>query len=110
MMQQMIDATLEDESGQRRGLTDSEIIGNIITFMLAGYETTASALSYTSYLLALNPHIQEKLQKEIDSYMEENPVGYKQASFQKVVHDNMGAVTYVKTTPISESTLAEWPS
>ena len=73
----MIDATGEEEGGgEGKGgkLTDRQIIGNAITFMLAGYETTANALTYTSYLLALNPHIQEKLQEEIDTYFQENPV------------------------------------
>ena len=73
----MIDATGdEDREGEGKGgkLTDRQIIGNAITFMLAGYETTANALTYTSYLLALNPHIQEKLQEEIDTYFQENPV------------------------------------
>ena len=72
----MIDATAEgeEEEGLKNKLTDIQIIGNAITFMLAGYETTATSLSYTSYLLAINPHVQEKLQEEIDTYMEENPV------------------------------------
>ena len=82
LLQLMIDATVEegDEDGQnqntinKKRLSDDEITSHSITFMLAGYETTANALSYTSYLLALNPHIQEKLQEEIDSYFEENPV------------------------------------
>ena len=82
LLQLMIDATVEegDEDGQnqntinKKRLSDEEITSHSITFMLAGYETTANALSYTSYLLALNPHIQEKLQEEIDSYFEENPV------------------------------------
>ena len=76
LLQFMIDATAEGEEGEgmKNKLTDSQIIGNAITFMLAGYETTANALSYTSYLLAINPHVQEKLQEEIDTYLEENPV------------------------------------
>ena len=72
----MIDATAEgeEEQGMKNKLTDYQVIGNAITFMLAGYETTAITLSNTSYLLALNPHVQEKLQKMIDTYMEEHPV------------------------------------
>ena len=71
----MIDATGdEDGEGEGNKLTDKQIIDNAIIFMLAGYETTANALTYTSYLLALNPHIQEKLQEEIDTYFQENPV------------------------------------
>eukprot|EP00731_Ephydatia_muelleri_P016840 Em0009g1264a len=34
----------------------------------AGYETTATSLSYASYLLALHPSEQEKLHSEITSY------------------------------------------
>ena len=74
----MIDASVEDQSSSKkikhRKLTDSEITRYSITFMLAGYETTANALSYASYLLALNPDIQERLQEEIDKFHEEYPV------------------------------------
>ena len=73
----MIDAREEGEEGKGdkgKKLVDSQIIGNAFTFMMAGYETTANALSYTSYLLALNPQVQQKLQAEIDQYLEENPV------------------------------------
>ena len=70
----MIDAAAEGKEGSSRKLTDSQIVGNAITFMLAGYETTANALGYTSYLLALNPHVQGKLQVEIDQFMQQNPV------------------------------------
>ena len=34
-------------------------------FFLAGYDTTANALSFLMYLLALNPEIQQKLYEEI---------------------------------------------
>ena len=61
---------------KRRPLTDKEIVAHSFTFVLAGYETTANTLSYVSYLLALNPEAQEKLQHEIDSYFEQNPVRY----------------------------------
>ena len=37
-------------------------------FLAAGYETTATTLTYLSYYLALNPEIQTKLQQEIDEH------------------------------------------
>ena len=64
------------KSNKGRKLTDEEIVAHAVTFMLAGYETTANTLAYTSYLLALNPDIQEKLQSEIDCYLEDKPVSY----------------------------------
>ena len=60
----------------RRKLTDDEIMINAFIFLLAGTETTGAALSYTSYLLALHPDIQEKLQAEIDKYFEDEPVSF----------------------------------
>ena len=60
----------------RRKLTDDEIVINALAFVLAGSETTGAALTYTSYLLALHPDIQEKLQAEIDKFFEDKPVSF----------------------------------
>ena len=68
------DTIKKSDNCKGRKLTDEEIVAHAVTFILAGYETTANTLAYTSYLLALNPDIQEKLQSEIDSYFEEKPV------------------------------------
>ena len=55
-------------------LNNDEIVSTIMTIILAGYETTSNALSYTAYLLALNPTIQDKLIKDINDYYEVNPL------------------------------------
>ena len=55
-------------------MTDAEVVANSVGFLIAGNETTSTALSCASYLLALNPGIQEKLQSEIDAYFEDKPV------------------------------------
>lgn len=75
----MIDARSEDaddgkDGGRRRRLTDEDIVGNAVTFILGGHETSANSLACTSYLLALHPQVQQRLQQEIDDYYEENPV------------------------------------
>jgi cytochrome P450 family 6 len=41
-------------------------------FLLAGYETSASALSYTLYELALHPEIQHRVRGEILQVLGEN--------------------------------------
>ncbi|CAI8010949.1 Cytochrome P450 3A24, partial [Geodia barretti] len=77
LLQLMIDATVDEDNGDnssRKKLTSTEIAGFSVDFFLAGYETTATTLGFTSYLLAMNTHVQEKLQVEIDEYFEENPV------------------------------------
>ena len=49
-------------------LTLPEMQGQIVVFLAAGYETTATTLAFTAYYLALNPNVQEKLQQEIDEH------------------------------------------
>ena len=72
----MIDAQ-SDEDGTPEGgmrLTDEEIVANSMVFLLAGYESTANSLAYTSYLLALNPSVQDRLHAESKEYFHKNPV------------------------------------
>ena len=62
----------------RMGDSSTEEIARLaFDSLLAGYETTANTLSYTIYLLAMHPGVQEKLQKEIDGYFEEDPVSIR---------------------------------
>ncbi|CAF1406534.1 unnamed protein product [Rotaria sordida] len=54
-----------------------EVSHNMLTFMVAGYETTATTLGYSTYILAKEPLVQKKLQDEIDNY-DENKNEYDQ--------------------------------
>jgi len=49
-------------------LEEIDILGTSLLFLLAGYETTASTLSYLLHELSLNPECQQKLYEEIMSY------------------------------------------
>jgi cytochrome P450 len=46
-------------------ITEDDIIANAIIFFLAGYETTASMLSFLFYSLAIHPECQQKLYEEV---------------------------------------------
>ncbi|GKZ34390.1 hypothetical protein AbraIFM66950_004621 [Aspergillus brasiliensis] len=59
------------------GMSDDSIINNVITFLVAGHETTSGLLSFTFYYLAQHPHILQKAQKEVDE-----TVGRAQISVQ----------------------------
>ena len=56
-----------DEHGQP--FDDAALRDEVITFFLAGHETTALALSWTWFMLATNPEIQEKLHAEVDAVL-----------------------------------------
>lgn len=55
-------------------MTDADIVGTCIEFIIASHDTTTNCLSYTSYLLALNPDKQDKLRQLIQDYYQENKV------------------------------------
>lgn len=49
-----------------KNLTEEEALAQCVLFFLAGQDTASTTSSFASYLLAINPHVQEKLQAEVD--------------------------------------------
>ena len=47
--------------------SDDYLVDQLLTFLAAGHDTTASALTWTTYLLALNPMIQDRLRAECNA-------------------------------------------
>ena len=56
-------AARDPETGQR--MNDEQLVDNLLTFYLAGHETTAKALTWTLYLLARSPQWAARLEQEI---------------------------------------------
>ncbi|WP_292226646.1 cytochrome P450, partial [Brevundimonas sp.] len=56
-----------DENGGP-GLSDAEVASNILTFILAGHETTARALGWTLHLLSRQPEYLARLKGEADAF------------------------------------------
>uniref|UniRef100_A0A8C0WEU6 unspecific monooxygenase n=1 Tax=Castor canadensis TaxID=51338 RepID=A0A8C0WEU6_CASCN len=66
LLQLMINSQNSKDTESHKALSDLEIVAQSIIFIFAGYETTSSALSFVTYLLATHPDVQKKLQEEID--------------------------------------------
>ena len=64
------------EQGERP-LTNEEIRNEIVTFVLAGHETTASALTWTWYLLAQHLAVEERMNTEVDQVVGERDVTFE---------------------------------
>jgi cytochrome P450 len=47
------------------GLSDAQLRNETVTFLLAGHETTANALSWTFHLIASHPGVERQLMEEI---------------------------------------------
>nr|XP_056703416.1 thromboxane-A synthase [Euleptes europaea] len=59
---------------QPKTLSNDEISGQAFLFLIAGYETANSTLSFATYLLATNPECQEKLLREVDEFFAKHNV------------------------------------
>lgn len=69
-------------------ITDDVIAAQAFVFYVAGYETSATTMSYLLYQLALNPDIQNKLIAEIDEIIKANDgqVTYESIKDMKYLH------------------------
>jgi cytochrome P450 len=65
----LLDVLLAATGPDGSPLTDVEIGDEVATFMLAGHETTANALSWTLALLSAYPWAREQLEAELDSVL-----------------------------------------
>ncbi|MFI1801183.1 cytochrome P450 [Streptomyces sp. NPDC020379] len=69
----LLSMLLAAPDGDDQGLSDTEIHDQVITFLLAGTETTASVLSWAWHLIGTHPHIQHQLQTETDTVLGGRP-------------------------------------
>jgi cytochrome P450 len=51
-------------------LTEAQVVAQSILFLIAGFETSSTLLTFTCYELAINQSIQVKLREEICSVLE----------------------------------------
>ncbi|KAI5199249.1 cytochrome P450 monooxygenase [Aureobasidium subglaciale] len=50
---------------QSGGFTDEQIVDQLLTFLAAGHETTATAMTWAVYVLGKYPEVQQKLRDEL---------------------------------------------
>lgn len=67
LLQMLFDAE-DEETGER--MNDAQLRDEAVTMFLAGHETTASALSWTMYLLSLNPDVRRKARAECEAVLQ----------------------------------------
>ncbi|WVQ77158.1 hypothetical protein IAR50_006841 [Cryptococcus sp. DSM 104548] len=69
----LVKANMNPSLPPEQRLSDQEVVDQIATFMVAGNDTTALALTWSLYHMARFPAIQESLRKELSSVQDERP-------------------------------------
>ncbi|KAK0627971.1 bifunctional P-450:NADPH-P450 reductase [Immersiella caudata] len=71
LLSAMLDG-VDPKTGQK--LSDDAIIDNLITFLIAGHETTSGLMSFAFYQLLKHPEYYRKAQAEVDSVIGAGPI------------------------------------
>lgn len=82
----MLLAATDEETGA--GMTDKQVRDEVMTFFVAGHETTTIALTWALYLLAKNPDAAAQMNSEVDAVLQgRKPTAgdYKMLPFTKNV-------------------------
>ncbi|KAM4676694.1 LOW QUALITY PROTEIN: thromboxane-A synthase [Discoglossus pictus] len=67
-------ASQEQPKKSTKNLSEDEILGQAFIFLIAGYETTCSLLSFATNLLATHPECQKRLLQEVDEFAKKHDV------------------------------------
>ena len=67
-------------------LSNDEMMSHCLNFLFAAYDTTSLTLTCATYLLATNPHVQDKLCTLIDNYWDQNKVYAQKTTCTPVWH------------------------
>ena len=62
----LLDAMITAQSDDAARFTDGEIVGNTLTMLLAGEDTTANTLTWMMHLMAEHSVVQDKMKAEVD--------------------------------------------
>jgi unspecific monooxygenase len=80
----LMEATPDPETGH--AFTDEQLGDQVATMILAGHETTATALFWSLYLLSLDPATQEQLAEEVRG-VSDGPLDIERLKFTRAVID-----------------------
>src|SRR4029077_14817758 len=81
----LMGAARDPETGQ--AFTDEQLGDEVATMILAGHETTATALFWSLYLLALDPATQEELAAEVRGVNASGAIEIERLKFTRAVID-----------------------
>ncbi len=66
---------LSEENGVDAPLSNEDVRNEVVTFVLAGHETTSAALTWTWYLLSQYPEVSIRLRDELERVLNGRPPG-----------------------------------
>ncbi|KAI1636231.1 cytochrome P450 [Biscogniauxia mediterranea] len=102
---------VDPRTGQH--MTDDSITDNLITFLIAGHETTSGTLSFALYELIKNPEAYRKAQQEVDEVVGKGPITVEHLSkvpyISAIIRETLrldSPISAISLTPREDTLLA----
>jgi cyclooctatin synthase len=70
----MLLAARDEDTGA--GLTDGEVMDQVLNILLGGSETAATTLAWVFHLLSQHPEVERRVHDEVDEVLDGRPAGY----------------------------------
>ncbi|KAH8833183.1 cytochrome P450 [Flagelloscypha sp. PMI_526] len=94
----LLETVVDDD--ETLALDESEIMGNVFVFLIAGHETTAHTLAYTFGLLALYQEEQELARRDVEDVCRDGQLPRLLRNFENVPFGSLClAISFVTTIP-----------
>ena len=97
----------DPESGQ--AMTDANLVDNIVAFLMAGYDTTAFALTFSLYLIARSPEWEARMREEVVRVAGEGPVTAGHVALLTVVQPRDSCRLGKPPPPVLWCNEVNWP-
>ncbi|HVO88085.1 MAG TPA: cytochrome P450 [Casimicrobiaceae bacterium] len=96
-----LDAMVMAQSDDAAAFTDAELVGNTLTMLLAGEDTTANSLAWLMHLMVEHPDVQARMREEADRVLRSAPRPPDYASTEALRYIEAAAHEAMRVLPVA---------
>jgi len=102
-----LEGLLAQTENETSPLTDDELVGNILTILLAGEDTTANSLAWMMHFIAEYPEVQKKMQAEADNILGEAKAPETYQDIERLSYTEAVAMEALRLRPVAPFLILE---
>ncbi|MEU9992902.1 cytochrome P450 [Streptomyces sp. NPDC048045] len=106
----LLSTLMAPPNGDDEPLSDIEVRDQIASFLLAGIETTASAIAWSLFLVAHHPEVEQKLHTEVDTVLHGKAATFQDLPRLELTRNIVNEALRLHTPPWMGSRITQYPT